>query len=197
MTEDIHISKCESCGGFVKDFDTIQLSSEGKTTLLCSKCYNEFVAKDMGLDFQHVDFDPITLQDIDGVSHKFEFRTHIFGKNVSIEAFEVQNSKLKGYQFSISGDAEDDILHVFGKLFEKMRRALGKKHIEKSNFTRFQITNDGVVRGQIIWDDNEDGRVPCLVIDGKELSWEEFGRMLTTYEGFNFKLEIFERFDER
>jgi len=44
---------------------------------------------------------------------------------------------------------------------------------------------------------NEDGRVPCLVIDGKELSWKEFGRMLMTYEGLHFKLEIFERFDER
>jgi len=53
------------------------------------------------------------------------------------------------------------------------------------------------VRGQITWDDNEDGRVPCLVIDGRELSWEEFGRMLMTYEGFNFKLEIFEGFEER
>ena len=151
----------------------------------------------MGLDFQHVDFDPITLQDIDGVSHKFEFRTHIFGTNVSIEAFEVQNEKLKGYQFSISGDADDDILNVFGKLFERMRRALERKHIEKNDLTRFQITNDDVVRGQITWDDNEDGRVPCLVIDGKELSWEEFGRMLMTYEGSHFKLEIFERFDER
>ena len=150
----------------------------------------------MGLDFQHVDFDPIVLQDLDGVSHNFEFRTHIFGENLSIEAFEIQNGQLKGYQFSISGDAEDDMFNVFGKLFEKMRRALGRKHIEKGDLTRYRITNDSVVRGHIAWDDNEDGQVPCLVIDGKELSWEEFGRMLMTYEGFHFKMEIFDRFEE-
>ena len=197
MIDNIHKSKCESCGRFVRSFDAIHISSEGKTTLLCSKCYNEFVAENMGLDFQHVDFDPITLQDINGVSHKFEFRTHIFGTNISIEALEVQNDKLKGYEFSIYGDAEDDMLNLFKKLFEKMRRALEGKHIEKSDFTRYQISRDGIVRGHITWDDNEDGRVPCLVIDGKELSWEEFGRMLMTYEGFHFKLEIFDRFDER
>jgi hypothetical protein len=34
------------------------------------------------------------------------------------------------------------------------------------------------------------------VIDGKKIKWDEFGRMLMTYEGFNFKLEIFDKSDE-
>ena len=197
MPHNINKSKCESCGKMVRSFDTINVSSKTKLSLFCSKCYNEFVAEDMGLDFEHVDFDPITLQDIDGVVHTFEFRTHVFGTNAFIEAFEIQNGQLKGYQFSISGDAEDDMLQLFKTLFEKIRRALGRKHIEKSDLTRYQITKDDIVRGHIAWDDNEDGRVPCLVIDGKELSWEEFGRMLMTFEGFHFKLEIFDRFEER
>jgi hypothetical protein len=197
MTEDIH-SRCESCGRLVKSFDTVQLSSEDRrATLLCSKCYNEFAAKRMGLDFQHVDFDPVTLRDADGISHEFEFRTHVFGEKASIEAVEIRNGQPEGYQFTVHGDAEGDMLHLFGKLFEKMRRALERRHIEKGDLTRYQITKESIVRGQITWDDNEDGRIPCLVVDGKELSWEEFGRMLMTYEGFNFKLEIFERFDER
>jgi hypothetical protein len=32
--------------------------------------------------------------------------------------------------------------------------------------------------------------------DGKEISWRQFGQMLMTYEGFNFKLEIFDKSDE-
>jgi hypothetical protein len=35
-----------------------------------------------------------------------------------------------------------------------------------------------------------------IVIDGKEIRWDEFGRMLRTFEGFNFKLEIFDRSEE-
>ncbi len=38
--------------------------------------------------------------------------------------------------------------------------------------------------------------VPLLVVDGREISWREFGRMLTTYEGWNFKLDIFDSNEE-
>lgn len=63
--------------------------------------------------------------------------------------------------------------------------------------TQYQITRDDVVRGYISWDDDTNGQLPLLVIDGKELSWHEFGRMLMTFEGFNFKLEIFDETEER
>jgi hypothetical protein len=36
-----------------------------------------------------------------------------------------------------------------------------------------------------------------LVIDGKEIEWIEFGKMLSTYEGFNFKLDIFDKTEEK
>jgi len=32
--------------------------------------------------------------------------------------------------------------------------------------------------------------MPLLVIDGREVSWEEFGRMLMTFEGWQFRMEI-------
>jgi hypothetical protein len=40
------------------------------------------------------------------------------------------------------------------------------------------------------------GHPPLIVIDGKEIKWEDFGKMLMTYEGFNFKLEIVDKSDE-
>ena len=55
------------------------------------------------------------------------------------------------------------------------------------------------MRGTITCDlesDDDYGHPPLIVIDGKEISWKDFGRMLMTYEGFNFKLEIFDRSDE-
>ena len=197
MTDNIHKSKCESCGAMVRSFDTVNISSETKIKVLCSKCYNDSVSQYLGLDFQHVDFDPITLNDLDGIPHTFEFRTHIFGSEVSIEALEIRDGQPKGYEFAVFGDAEEDMLQLFRALFEKMKRGLGRKHIEESEFTEYQITDGDTVRGRITWDDEEEGRVPCLIIDGKEVSWEEFGRILMGYEGFQFKLEIFERYDER
>jgi hypothetical protein len=41
-----------------------------------------------------------------------------------------------------------------------------------------QIADDRVVRGKIEWDVAHDGRVPLLIIDGREITWDELGRML-------------------
>lgn len=35
-----------------------------------------------------------------------------------------------------------------------------------------------------------------VVIDGKEISWADFGEALMIYEGFNFKMQIFDRSEE-
>ena len=55
---------------------------------------------------------------------------------------------------------------------------------------------DFLVRGRITWDENEGGRLPMLVIDGKEISWEQFGRMVMGFEGWQFKFEIKDRSEE-
>jgi hypothetical protein len=34
------------------------------------------------------------------------------------------------------------------------------------------------------------------VIDGREVSWEQFGQMLMTFEGWQFKLELRDRSEE-
>lgn len=39
-------------------------------------------------------------------------------------------------------------------------------------------------------------RMPIVVIDGRDVSWEEFGKMLMTFEGFQFKLEIVDKSDD-
>lgn len=68
-----------------------------------------------------------------------------------------------------------------------MRRALSIKHLADHRLG-LQIAEHAVVRGLIEWDD--DGRAPLVIVDGREIAWEEFGRMLMSFEGFQFKLEI-------
>jgi hypothetical protein len=46
------------------------------------------------------------------------------------------------------------------------------------------------------WDDAAEGRVPLIVVDGRAITWEEFGRMLMTFEGWQFKLEIRDKSEE-
>jgi hypothetical protein len=187
---------CETCGTAVATYDGVYFSKGDIRRFLCTRCYNESISDAMGLDFEHLSFQPIILADKDGENHTFHFQTRLFGDKVYIQALEIRDNAPKGYEFSIYGDAEDDLFGLFTKLVERARRELKRKHIEPGDLTRYRITEEDIVRGHINWDDDAGGKVPRLVIDGKELSWHEFGRMLMAYEGFHFKLELFEGDEE-
>jgi hypothetical protein len=38
--------------------------------------------------------------------------------------------------------------------------------------------------------------VPLLVVDGEEVSWDELGRMLMSFEGWQFRVAIRDRSEE-
>ncbi|WP_295887791.1 hypothetical protein [uncultured Thiohalocapsa sp.] len=54
------------------------------------------------------------------------------------------------------------------------------------------VSDADLIRGEISIDPNAFARMPLLIIDGKLVSWEALGRMVSPYEGFRFKLEIFD-----
>ena len=102
------------------------------------------------------------------------------------------NGRLK---VPVIAEPEEDQLELLGRLIEKLRRALAVKHIADSEHG-LQITEPLVVRGLIDWDSEQGGSTPLLVIDGREISWDEFGRMISGFEGFQFKLEIRDKSEE-
>jgi hypothetical protein len=80
-------------------------------------------------------------------------------------------------------------------LVEKMRRALSVKHLENGDYG-LEISDQRIVRGRIESDEGQDGSLPLLAIDGREISWEQFGHMLMTFEGWQFKLTISDKSEE-
>ena len=188
--------KCVVCGDLVPGYSTIYVSGTEGCRCHCHRCYNKIISKMMGLDFEHPAFEPIILKDRDEVSHEFRFRTHLVPTGLFIEAHEFKNGEIDGYEFQVAGPFEADPLALFGQLFEKIRRALSRKHIVAGQHS-LQITDEGLVRGVIQWDEDTGGTLPRLVIDGKSVTWEEFGRMLMTYEGWQFKIEIYDGTEER
>ena len=94
-------------------------------------------------------------------------------------------------------------LYRFSKLYGRMVNALNTKHIDPSQHTtscqiRQNEEGEDIVRGRITADiDSEDSvNTPLIIIDGKQMTWKEFGRMIMTYEGANFKLQLFDPYDE-
>ena len=78
----------------------------------------------------------------------------------------------------------------------RIRRLLAQQQLQTEPHMPGLHIADLLVRGRITWDDNEHGRVPMLVIDGGDVSWERFGRMLMGFEGWQFKLEIHDKSEE-
>ena len=196
MNHIFYEKNCSGCGIEVKTYDGVYISNGDNSKLLCSRCYNKIVSKEIGFNFEHISFHPIVLTDIEGEDHTFHFKTRLFGDKVNIQALEIKENEPKGYEFEIHGEAEDDLFDLFAKLVDRLHRELERVHIEHSDITRYRIA-ENVVRGHITWDEEMNGEVPCLVIDGKEISWHEFGRMLMAFEGFHFKLDVFEGNEER
>lgn len=197
MSADVQNERCEDCGHDVPAYGTIQLAlSETESRRVCTRCFNTRIA---GVDFEHPNFAPVVLKDASGMSREFHFTTRHGGSHLAMEAFEVEDGHQAGYQFQVLGDPEEEPLAIFRQLFERMRRALARRHIEDGDLGP-QIARSGqswVVRGQIDWDADEGGRVPRLVVDGKSYTWDEIGRMLMAFEGFQVKMEVYDKSEER
>ena len=189
---------CHTCHEPIAVADGISYGSiETGYRELCSRCFNEEVARAGGLDFQHVQFQPLVMRDGGGVEHEFHFRLRLLGDRVILETFELnEEGEPDGYAFAVLGEPEGDLFALMGQLVERMRRALSQRHLEIDKHHGGLHIRDFLARGRITWDEDEDGRVPLLVIDGQKISWEQFGRMLMTFEGWQFKLEILDRTDE-
>jgi hypothetical protein len=192
-----HSAPCDECGRSTPSHDIVNSGSiERGYRRLCNRCFNIEMAKAAGLQgFEHVSFEPVGLTDCSGERHDFHFRTHLFGNKVAIDAFELRNGEPAGYSFQIIGEPEGDLLVLLGRLVEKMRRALSVKHLEDGAYG-IQIADGGTVRGRIEWDDAHDGESPLLVIDGREIDWNQFGRMLMSHEGAQFRLTIADKSEE-
>ena len=188
---------CETCGVAPRPFDSVNYGGEGTPSrLLCGRCFNLEVARLGGLvDFEHIDFEPLTMSDAHGREHAFQFRTHLFAAGVTIDAIEFNEDQSEGYCFKVIGDEEGDLLELLARLVTKMRRGLAYSHLEEGTHG-LQISDPGIVRARIDSDPEGETDMPVVVIDGRKISWDEFGRMMTTYTGFQFKLELHDLSDE-
>jgi len=190
--------RCNRCGKTVSPHDSIVFSLESTAgEILCLKCANEETAERMGIVFVHPEYAPIKVEDFDGIEHEFHFVTRLIDNIVSMDALELKAGKAHGYEFSVIGDdPEENTIELYRKLVDRIRRSLAMRHLKENDFG-LQIDEPGIVRARISSDFNRGGLVPLLIIDGKEISWAEFGRMVLTYEGFQLKMEMFDRSEER
>jgi hypothetical protein len=104
-----------------------------------------------------------------------------------LRAEAVEAGKVDGYRFMVvvPSGASGQALWT---LRQKMSTILNIRHIEREEGHRTWTMTHDVLRGRIT--SSKDSEGPTLIVDGKPISWEEVGGMLSSYEGFEFEFFI-------
>jgi len=103
---------------------------------------------------------------------------------------------------TLTGMTDAEVLERFNEMIatmEELRRnykhvaievPIGQPQIEWSDLAHQWCARGDVLRCVIHDGGGDDGREPVIEIDDKELSWTEFGQMLTTFAGWGMRLVI-------
>jgi hypothetical protein len=197
----MNLAHCQRCAKQVSGHEVISLTMGSGTEDLCTQCFNAEVADRYALvNFDNSTIDPNAMTDAAGVRHTFHFQSRLMGPNmVVLEAYELEGGAPAGYLFQMIAEPDEERFKQLGRLVQKVRRALATRYLEDTALG-LQI-KDMEVRGQIEADTSDEGslfasRMPALIVDGKEVGWEDFGRMLAVFEGCQFKLQIVDPSDD-
>jgi hypothetical protein len=195
MVINLENDKCWHCKKTIMTMQgAVNTDVEGEQVTLCGTCWNKHIAKYMGTDFETIELKPITLIVCSGKTHAFHFFTHLVPPGLEIDAREILSSDQAGYEFSVLGPHGCNQSDLILDLYAKIKRGLSKRYLKKSR-SGIGIKDRRVV-GRIEWDDTYQGEIPRLIIDGLPITWNQFGKMLMSFEGWNLKLDILDRTEE-
>ncbi len=186
------MNRCEMC--HENDVEVHLTLSTGQTICICQECHANIAADYVGLDLIPFKAGMCEFTGIRGKKHKFHISRKVHSMGISYEAQEVTGNNNPGFSTAVLGSLDCDQQLLYKKLENKIKKIIFKRYLKSQRNPyggRHTRIKDNVVVGRIIYDENQDS-IPGLVIDGKLYSWDELGRMLMSYEGFQFKLKIYD-----
>lgn len=190
------MGKCQICGKGTDCKGIIHLVTKEneQPKIMCRDCYNKYVSDMFGIDDYKDFIKEAVFIDCDGIEHCFQIEKMINPMGIRWEAKEYLDDENIGYSFEVCQEFDEDSLSAINRLYKKIENGLSKKFIEKREFFGRELfaLKDNVAEGRIEWDDNFEGEIPRLIIDGKEFSLYDLGKMMMSCEGWNFRLEIIE-----
>jgi hypothetical protein len=131
--------------------------------------------------------------------HHFKISTFEVPSGLLSEAIEVitPDIEVTERRFQVLSDFDADIEKAELLLKAKIRKRLNIKYL-KTEGDKLIIVNEKTVVGNIDWSgeysDTQFDKI--FTIDGKRITIEQFVEMLSPYEGFDFKFEIFDQCDD-
>jgi hypothetical protein len=193
------MQQCERCNHNILPYERAIYLQDGTTReLLCTECFSKKTA--LLVDIELEEFSPHTIE-IKGrgrSKHLFYICRMVHPMGFSLEAIEIKDGQQKGYKTSVRGDLDCDQVGLYEKLIKKTKKMVSRKYIELKSvgWEKRSLIKEDTVVGRIEWDEHHHGRLPLVIIDGKEYTWEELGVMLMTFDGWDFKLKILEDWED-
>lgn len=192
-------SKCQRCGHNILAYEKgVHLQSKPVEELLCTDCFNNEMAVICDVQLEDIETRIINIQGRGRKKHTFYISRMVFPMGISLEAIEIQNGEARGYKTSVKGSLDCDQSELIEELMKKIKKVVSKKYIvlEKVGWEKKNCIKKDEVVGRIEWDEKHRGRLPLIIVDGKEYTWEQLGEMMMSFEGWDFKLKIFESWED-
>jgi hypothetical protein len=153
-------------------------------TPLCDRCYDVRVSKETGRPRLPEPPLPETIVGPDGRRHRIIYRVWRSPSGIAVEASEGDRS-FEGYHVEVVGPHDADVAALVVRTKAAIRRRIMRQDLERSPSGNM-IMAGTELRGRLVWQD--DGMPYGVVVDGRKMSWEEFGLAMEPYEGWEFRL---------
>lgn len=165
---------------------------------LCDACHNDRVSALTGSARLPRPPPPIVIIGPDGRSHRLAYRVLRAPAGVEVKLEETGVEPGEGYDFAVLGDHEAQVDSLLRQVRRIAEREVARQYLEPAEHgVGWRVSDGDEVLGRFIWSDEGTSGAPFdVVIDGRTLTWEQFGEALSAYEGWHFRLRIEDRVAE-
>jgi hypothetical protein len=184
---------CTSCGRVPAD---MHLGTEGP---LCDRCFDDRIVASTGLPRLPDAPDPVAIADADGTSHTMIYRLSRGPVGISARLVEQDPPPNGGYEFGEFGDHDADPSMLLDLVTVRADTEMARRYLNRTESGRWAIRHDeGRGADEVV------GRIEMvepfgpltLVVDGRAVTWDELGKALSPYEGWQFVLRITDCFGD-
>lgn len=158
---------------------------------LCDRCVDERISEFTGMPRLPDPPSDEVFTGPDDRAHRFRFRLWRAPTGVSVEAAEIDCPAGEGYQFKLLGEHDADVDSLLDNLRERIRAGISSVDLEPNPDREGWMLTGETVSGRFQWNDGGDNGKPYdVVVDGRRLTWEEFGNAFEGLEGWGFTVRI-------
>jgi hypothetical protein len=181
---------CEDCG----DPDT---STRLGDVVVCDRCCDKRIAEYTGLPRLPEPPPPVLLRGLDGRDHRLRFKIWRAPTGIEVQLDEMGVPVGEGYRFAVLGDHDAAVEDLVARVRSVAESEVGQLYLEPARHREGWVLTGEEVVGQLVWNDQAgDGKPYGVIVDGRTLSWQQFGRALEDYEGWRIRLVIEESIED-